>query len=606
MLTQPTSDAGDSVCIPDSNWRRGCRDTLDSAYGAAIVLSCFLIVIVLQLWTADLRVPFNDQADSILVQTMIKSIQENGWFLRNPALGGPKGSNFYDFPMSENWHFLVLKLLGYIIRPTGLLLNVYVLLISATACTTCFALRRLSISTGSALVGSLLFAFLPYHLLREYPHVFLASYYLVPLQILMCLRIANGNSLAQSASSDKFVSISRRSLFGMLLVTSLVSAGGVYYAFFGCFFLLLAGIYAAAQWGGWKNLAIACFLCGWTTVLTGANLAPSIIYHHTHGANVDAVQRSHFESEMFGMKLAQLLLPITNHRIKLLADLKDRYRLQGILINENDAASLGLIASIGFLLLLAQFLRRRQTTGSESPGLFPALAILNGGAVLLATVGGFGSIFSLIATPWIRGYNRISVYIGFFGIVAVLMLLEPVLARLRGGPARACAYAASLSALLLVGIYDQTSPQMIPNYGALKASFATRKNFVAHLEGSLPRAAMIFQLPYVRYPEAEGYCGTGGYDHLLPYLCSSSLRWSFGAVQGREGDSLSYMLATLPPAAMVEKLVLAGYEGLLIDRLAYSDSGQGVEKTFAALTAAPGQYSGDRRWVFFPLAEYRQ
>ncbi len=344
----------------------------------------------------------------------------------------PGGSYLYDFPMSENLHLFFIKVLGLFLYPSGLLFNVYVLLMyPLTACTALYALRRLGLSTGVALVGSLLFAFLPFHLFRAHRHIFLASYYLVPLQMLMVILLARGSSTVEGGNATGRGKISGKAFLGMLFVSLLVSSGGVYYAFFGCFFLLLAGLYAVVQWGGWRNLGIACFLCFWTSVLTVANLTPSILYHRAFGFNVEAVRRSQFESEMLGLKVVQLLLPITNHRIRWLADLKARYRFQGVMINENDAASLGLIASLGFLLLLVQFLRWGKNNRSERPGLVQTLALLNLGAILLGTIGGFGSLFSLIGTPWIRGYNRISIYIGFLGLAALLLLLDPLLARLR-------------------------------------------------------------------------------------------------------------------------------------------------------------------------------
>src|SRR5437660_1785461 len=64
-------------------------------YGAAIALSCLLLVIVLELWRANLRIPFEDQADALLVNSWIKCIQETGWFLHNPLLGAPGGSDLY-------------------------------------------------------------------------------------------------------------------------------------------------------------------------------------------------------------------------------------------------------------------------------------------------------------------------------------------------------------------------------------------------------------------------------------------------------------------------------------------------------------------------------
>jgi phosphoglycerol transferase len=576
-------------------------------YLALIALSYAILVLVLQLWKADLRIPFDGAGDVPWVQSWIQSVQENGWYLNNPRLGAPGGSEMYDFPMTENLHLFVIKLMGLIFRPSGLLFNMYVLLMyPVTACTTYFVLKKLTISDGLAFVGALLYAFLPYHFFRGHRHIFLASYYLAPFQIWMAIVVARGGLGASGSQPAASGAISGRQIGAMLLISFLVAAGGVYYAFFGCFFLMLAGIYAAVQWRGWRSLALALVLCAWTSLFTAVNLIPSFLYHREHGFNSEAVRRSHFESELYGLKVIQLLLPATNHRVAWLAELKNRYRFNGMLINENDAASLGIVAGIGFLWLLVQILRKNQGGDSERPGITPVLSIFNWGALLLATIGGFGSLFSFLATPWIRGYNRISVYIAFLGLTAILLVLEIASQKLRGYRYGKWLYLPALAGLLALGILDQTSPSQKPDHAALKKSFAARQTFVDGLEAALPPGAMIFQLPYVSYPEATGYGSTTGYDSLQLYLQSTTLRWSFGAVRGREGDSFNLMLATLPTKAMLEKVTQAGYQGVLIDRLTYRDLAARLSDEITAIVGAAPVDAEEHRWLFFPLADYKQ
>ena len=241
----------DNIEIGRSSFREQCCRLAAHIwpYVAVIALSCLVLVIVLELWKANLRIPFEEHDDALWVNSWIKCVQETGWFLHNPLLGAPGGSDLYDFPMSENLHFLIIKLLALVLHPSGLVYNIYVLLMyPLTACTALFVLRRLSISTGVALVGSLLFAFLPFHLFRAYRHIFIASYYLAPLQILMVLMLVRGSGSAEPGKNGSGKPISLKAFCGMLLISLLVSGAGVYCAFFGCFFLLLAGGCAVVHW----------------------------------------------------------------------------------------------------------------------------------------------------------------------------------------------------------------------------------------------------------------------------------------------------------------------------------------------------------------------
>src|SRR5260370_590201 len=155
------------------------------------------------------------------------------------------------------------------------------------------------------------------------------------------------------------------------------------------------------------------------------NLSPSLVYILEHGRNRVAVGRAPMLTEFYGLKVVQLLLPITGHRLRLFASFKDKYNASGFLINENDLSSLGIFASIGFLCLIARLLYRRNSE-SQSPWL-DCLSILNIFAILLATIGGFGSVFGISVSSWIRCYNRMSVFIGLFSLVAVAVLADDLL-----------------------------------------------------------------------------------------------------------------------------------------------------------------------------------
>ena len=380
-------------------------------YLVVSLLSMVILIVLFRLWSADLTVPFSDVEDGVFLQAWFKCVQENGWFLHNPALGAPGGSDLYDFPMADNLHFFVVKMLALVFRSPGLLFNMYCLLMfPLVACTTLFALHRLPINRNLAAVGSLLYAFLPYHMMRMLGHVFLASYYLVPMECLLIVYLAQGRTFG-FGSPD-----ARRRLVAALVLCLLVSSAGVYYAFFGCFFYFIAGLFASLQLRSWRSLRTSILFCACTTVGVVLNLIPVFLYRFAHGRNPEAVIRYPMHAELFALKIAQLLLPASGHRFYPLAKLKTDYNNGGVLINENDAATLGIICSVGFLLLLWQLLRRPRLPLSERQSLFECLAVANLAAILLGTMGGLGSVFNLLVTAWIRSYNRISIFIAFFAL----------------------------------------------------------------------------------------------------------------------------------------------------------------------------------------------
>src|SRR5262249_21757368 len=136
----------------------------------------------------DLSVPFIYQGDGLWGAVLIKGTIEHGWYLHNSNVGAPTGLDMSDFPMAEAVHFLLIKLMAWFIADFGLLCHSLVLLgFPLTTLTALFVLGRFGIAYGPALVTSVLFAFLPYHFFRAFCHVFLASYFMVPLIVMVIL-----------------------------------------------------------------------------------------------------------------------------------------------------------------------------------------------------------------------------------------------------------------------------------------------------------------------------------------------------------------------------------------------------------------------------------
>jgi len=153
-----------------------------------------------------------------------------------------------------------------------------------------------------------------------------------------------------------------------------------------------------------------------------ANGLPSILYRMHHGPS-PVTDRRAWEAEYFGMKIAQLLLPVDAHRLQALRQLKEQYSAHAPLSGENGATSLGLVGGVGFLVLLEIVVSGRRQERSHNEALRP-LAVLNLFAVLLGTIGGFGSLFALLISPQIRTYCRVNVFIGFLSLFAVVLLLD--------------------------------------------------------------------------------------------------------------------------------------------------------------------------------------
>src|SRR5205814_2292803 len=112
-----------------------------------------------------------------------------------------------------------------------------------------------------------------------------------------------------------------------------------------------------------------------------------------------------------------------------------------------------------------------------------------------------GSLFGLLVSPQIRAYNRISIFIAFFSFFAVALLLDKLGRKCEGSTRRRLGFQALLAVLLALGIADQTTWLLVPQYTPLKTAYQQEKEYVRRVEASVPSGAMIFQLPYTAFPE---------------------------------------------------------------------------------------------------------
>lgn len=574
-----------------------------AAYALAVALTLLFVSLSLKLWQADLRVPLTYYGEANYNAMLIKGILNFGWHVQNPAMAAPGELDLRDVPMMDNnLLFALIKLIGLFTHNFALTLNLfYLLTFPLVTVSAMFALRQLGVSTLSAIFASVLYSLLPYHFVRGEHHLFLSAYFLVPLAVMIVLWWAMGTLSLVNASGKFRWNWREPKLIGSVVICLLISAGGTYYAFFTCFFLVLAGCIAAISRRNWRCLVLPAAMIAIIFGGLMANLLPSVLYLRQHG-NTPVVRRAPIDAELYSFRLSQLLLPVSGHRIALLAKLKAAFN-QRQFINENDDATLGMIGLVGFVALFGWLLIRKPELGrletDGSGGLLSNLSILNLAAILLGTFGGLSALVALVITSKIRAYNRISIFIAFFSLLTVAWLLDRFAERFVKPASRQIVFAVCLLVVLMGGVFDQTSARFVPDYAKNKSEFDSDQKFMHQLQTSLPAGAMIFQLPFVPFPESPKVGRMFDYDHARGYLHSEELRWSYGAMQGRDDEAWQKLLVSKPTSEMIEAVALSGFQGIYLNREGYADSK--VESEIEAALGKPQFTSDNGRLVFFDL-----
>ncbi len=578
------------LSVPVINEREVSHVKTLQQYLFAFLLAILCTVLVLQIWDFTwLCIPFNYcgdplyWGDSLCSSMIVKSIITNGWYFTNPSIGVPDGYFFMDFPILENFQCAIVKILSLCSSNWALIDNAFFLLgFPLITLSALFVFQRIGICYPFALTASLLFAFLPFRLLRAEMHLFLTSYYLVPLAIWLAVIVYQNVCCFKEKKTSLFY----------VIIAILVGSNGIYYTYFSGFFILLSGLISSYNKKIWQPLKHTFIFLAIIGASTFCNSLPTIIYQSRNGPNPETITRPPHDTEVFGLKIIQLLLPVDNDR--LFSKIKSKYNNHAFFVNENTTSTLGLIGSLGFLSLLGNILFKKR----ESNSVIEAFTHFNFSAILLATIGGFSSLIAYFLFPGIRCYNRISVFIAFFSLAAFFFSLQM---RIRNPK---LLWGCSLF-LLGIGLFTQSSNvSALPSkMGANIREYKNDEIFVRQIEQILPVGSMIFQLPYMSFPEGSSHRMTS-YDHFKGSLHSHFLKWSFGAIRGRATDFWQRQTSSLSIPEMLKELIQKGFTGLYIDRNGYADYGYSIETCLSQFLIAPALVDSHRS--FWDLRKYAQ
>jgi len=461
------------------------------------------------------------------------------------------------------------------------------------------ALRWRRVSRDLAVLGAAVFGALPLSFMKGKDYLFFVSFAMVPLGCALALTVLADEPLLvrrEGAKGRVWPWLHRRTLLMALLCAGIASAS-IYYAMFTSILLgtaaLVGGLLHRSRRAVASGLA-AVALIGTFVVL---NQVPTILYRQQHGPNPVVANRDPADTELYGLKLIQLVLPTPGHRIRALAELTDRYRSTANFLGEPSTA-IGTLATIGLVWLLVLAGRSvlasgRRSLGSDEERNAAFLLVV---AFFWATTGGLSAIVSYTVTPQFRAWSRMSVYIAFLSVLGVLGLLERVRQRL---PPRRPPFVAILAAVFLLAALDQTSARFVPNR-AIGPADRSDAEFVTRIEASMPSGTAILQLPYVAYPEVPPVDRLGVYDEMRPYLHSTRLRWSYGAMKGRPEDW--HASATdFPLRSLLAGAVAGGLHGLVVDRFGYTDGAAALEDELEAILGPPTLVDRGGRLAFWDL-----
>ncbi len=587
-------------------------------YLITLIVACVVTFFALQLWDANWAIPFEyDGTDALPTAAHFKDTIATGWYDFNPLLGAPYGQTFNDFPESDNLPIVFALLLSVFTHNYAIVLNVfYVLGYPLIALSALWFLRRLGVSRFIAMSLAVVYAIAPYHFYRSEMHLYLASYFVVPLSLGVVMMAMRGERLwGRGTSKNRLVSVIWSPATRTVVIAALTGTAESYYCLFFLILLAFAGVVRLIYSGKWTRFWGAAMAGVAAAIALFLNLLPNLIYSWQNGTDVGALDRSHIETEIYALKLTQLLLPWEGSRIGIFARLRQLYDTTYPLPSEDPA--LGLIGAVG---LVALFLilgysattwgRNRALSGPTRSAmtLVGQLAALTFVAFLFSTIGGLSTIVSFVTTA-LRGWNRMSIFIELLSLTAVGILIDLlirwIVARRHLGVGRRVLAISAAALLLIVAFVDQTPATLGAGYAVTAARYEADDVWIKTIQDDLPRSAIVLELPYQPFPESVTPSGINSDDQDIPYLHSDSLRWTGAGIKGRPRADWPGSLATYSGQDIVKLAAAAGMDGIDLDRAAYGPGWQVVEEQIESELRRQPIVSADNRYSFFNLTSYR-
>ncbi|WP_426592777.1 hypothetical protein ACPPVS_13540 [Cellulomonas sp. McL0617] len=526
--------------------------------------------------------------DSLAFHAWVQNIIESGWYEHGTRLAAPFGQNSHSYSVTDELLFgFVGKILAPLTGSAGAAVTWAVILsFPAAAVLAVVAARTLRVSRVASVLVGVAFALLPDHFIRATGHFSLAQSWVVPIGVIAATSLVHP---FEGKRRRRYV-IEGVVLFGCVCI-SLVNA---YYAVFAG--LLIAG----AALGAWRKFGFrhAVTPTALRAAALGVPLAVAMWMDKLYlpsplGYPSIALSRSAADADVYSGKLLAFLLPAAQHRSELFRNIRNSY--DSTFPNPAEQPALGTVATVAFLALMiwAVLVYWRPRAAEKSP-ILATLAALTWVAIICYTVGGIGELWAFVLNGGgLRAWSRMHVYIALLALLAAGVTLDKI--------RRRWVLWATVGALVLVAVVDQTSPWYRPDPGVAVAMQKDVSDFTSQIQGEVPSQSLIYQYPDVSFPlSLTDTTPASAYDGFLPYLYSDGLRWSYGGLQGDPKADWQTSMGLRPMAQQAALLQAAGFKGLVIDTTALTSNPTALDAAHQAL-GSPDVTSSSGRWEFYRL-----
>ncbi len=578
-------------------------------YVAVFLISLGALAIATRFPMQRLDVPIKFSGDALYNTIPAQAIADGEPFWQVSRMSAPFHYNLLLFWPGSVLGVGLTLLLGAIVTPaTSALLLAWYLKAAVAGLFAAWSLRQLRILPSVALALGVAYAVMPYAL-GNHSDMFTLSTHIQPVFCAMALLLLRG----------EFTGWSLRQRMPFYACCALAGLDDIYATFFCCFLLAVVFLLAMLRWQ--RDVMLhAVVPIGITMIFVVANFAPAMLAQENNpeAAAWMANQRTPKPSVELAqggtapwgvpLQLRVLLSPVSGHVLPPLAQATAAMeaRFGGDLFMARRMA-LGTLGAVGFVFMLAimclNLLQPQAAATSPWRGQVAQAGVLTLACLLLGTTDGLYQVVASFFFSLIRVYYRLVPFIeflSFYSLALVATLLLPRYLSHRAG--RVLTYAV-LAGVMLFAVRDQMGDFVSRDYLRHEARLYDEvQGLVEKIDAELPPGSMVYQFPdamRTRFPKH----GMESYSHMRAYLLSKHVRWSYAPPLRDDAAARWHeRFNRLSPRSSLNALLLAGFDGVWIDRFGYADLGKSLIDFFRAVPLTNKKESGmAKRYVYFDL-----
>ena len=503
---------------------------------AGFLATGLVLTYLFRLWDMHPHVPFVYAGDGLLSLMSFQNMKETFWYLKSSHLGFPFSQDLHDFPaVADTTNLLFTRLLISLTGDIGLTFNIQYFFSYFSAFLGAYiGSRIIRLSPIHALFIGLIFAFLPFHYLHGANHLYLSSYWMIPIWLAVTIKELSTPgwvlSLEKGARFNLRECAFKKKTLLLLGLTLFSATAGFYFSVFFVFATGFFGLLAVIRERGVRNTGLL-LMSSFGAVVIGLQILPILFFQRSMGANIEAVQRSLGEIRFYSLDVTKLFLPIRDHRSSTVRDWVSS--LDSSLLAGEYAEPLGLLLALSFLTLLVVYVF--QTKSKDKISLLAPLAQIELFFLAISIVGGGGYFLGVIGFTQIRVWSRITIVLAFPALVFFFQLAQLFANRFKNVRSQYLVFIF----LAAFQFFDSTPTSLAPNYATTAKEWNRDKRIAEVIQKSISPQARIFQLPIVKFPESPPTFQQADYEHLRMYLHVPSAYFSYGGVKGRESQWLS-------------------------------------------------------------------